>query len=201
MHFEKVSYIRFLIDVNNLYNKQISSDNEILAMYNKIKLPRRSTERSAGYDFVIPYSIDIYKGSSIVIPTGIRAVDMPSNVVLLMAPRSGLGFRYRVSLANTIGVIDSDYADSSNSGHILIKICYDGFNYDTKIDDNSLIDYENSVLSVSTSKVDLENATDTPLHLSAGDRFCQGIFTYCLFVDNDECKNIRDGGFGSTGNT
>jgi dUTP pyrophosphatase len=37
-------------------------------------------------------------------------------------PRSGLGFKYGVRLANTIGNIDSDYWQSDNEGHIMLKI-------------------------------------------------------------------------------
>jgi len=202
MHFEKVSYSRFSIDVNELYDKKINTDEAINLMYNKIKLPKRSTEGSAGYDFVIPFSIDIYKGSSIVIPTGIRAVDVPNNVALLLMPRSGLGFRYKVSLANTIGLIDSDYYKAANEGHILVKICYEDFISVTKINDITLMNPETSTLSVSTSRDISPNADKDVLHFNAGDRFCQGLFTYCLFVDEpcDEDTNKRIGGIGSTGN-
>ena len=199
MHFEKVSYDRFLIDVKDLYDNKISTDEAVTTMYNKIKLPKRSSEGSAGYDFVIPFTFDLHKGSSIVIPTGIRAVDMPKNTVLLLAPRSGLGFKYRVSLANTLGVIDADYAKSSNEGHILVKICYDDFNSVTKINDITLINHENSILAVDIIKVFPPNDEKSTLHFNAGDRFCQGLFTYCLFVDDDEASGKRDGGFGSTG--
>ena len=41
-------------------------------------------------------------------------------------PKSGLGFKYRLQLDNTIGVIDSDYYNSSNEGHIFAKITNDG---------------------------------------------------------------------------
>ena len=40
-------------------------------------------------------------------------------------PRSGLGFRYRLQLDNTVGVIDSDYFDSDNEGHIMARITND----------------------------------------------------------------------------
>jgi dUTP pyrophosphatase len=136
-----------------------------------------------------------------VIPTGIRAVGMNTDTVLLMAPRSGLGFRYRVGLANTIGVIDSDYAGSSNEGHIMVKITYDDFESITKINDITLMNPENPVLSVETTRVYSPNVDKLTLHFNAGDKFCQGIFTYCLFTDDDNASNKRNGGFGSTGNT
>ena len=42
-----------------------------------------------------------------------------------MVPRSGLGFKYRLQLDNTIGIIDEDYAQSDNEGHIFLKITND----------------------------------------------------------------------------
>ena len=45
--------------------------------------------------------------------------------VLLIAPRSGLGFKYRLQLDNTLGVVDADYSGSDNEGHIFIKITND----------------------------------------------------------------------------
>ena len=40
-------------------------------------------------------------------------------------PRSGLGFKYRLQLNNTVGIIDSDYFYSDNEGHIFAKITND----------------------------------------------------------------------------
>ena len=45
--------------------------------------------------------------------------------MLTLYPRSGLGFRYRLQLNNTVGVIDSDYYGSDNEGHIQAKITND----------------------------------------------------------------------------
>ena len=63
-------------------------------------------------------------GQTALIPTGIRA-RMDSDWVLMIFPRSGLGFKYRLQLNNTVGVIDSDYYNSDNEGHIFIKITND----------------------------------------------------------------------------
>ena len=43
----------------------------------------------------------------------------------MIYPRRGLGFKYRLQLNNTVGVIDSDYFYSDNEGHIFIKITND----------------------------------------------------------------------------
>ena len=45
--------------------------------------------------------------------------------MLKIYPRSGLGFKFRLQLNNTVGIIDSDYFGSDNEGHIFIKITND----------------------------------------------------------------------------
>ena len=87
----------------------------------ELPLPTRATAGSAGYDFVCPAEITLHPGESIVVPTGMRAF-MEPGWVLLILPRSGLGFKHQLRLANTAGVIDSDYVHTPNSGHILVKM-------------------------------------------------------------------------------
>ena len=91
------------------------------AAYENISLPCRATPGAAGYDFVTPVAVSLEPGQSVRIPTGIRA-RMEEGWVLLCFPRSGLGFRYRLQLDNTVGVIDSDYFHAKNEGHIMAKI-------------------------------------------------------------------------------
>lgn len=93
-------------------------------VYDAIALPRRATAGSAGYDFFSTLDVTLQPGESVKIPTGIRAY-MEPGWVLMLYPRSGLGFKYRMQLANTVGVIDSDYYGSDNEGHIQIKITND----------------------------------------------------------------------------
>ena len=100
------------------------SSEEIRKVYDAINLPRRATSGSAGYDFYTPVDIKLEPGKTIKIPTGIRA-KMDEDYVLMIFPRSGLGFKYRLQLNNTVGIIDSDYYDSDNEGHIFIKITND----------------------------------------------------------------------------
>lgn len=87
----------------------------------EIPLPRRATAGSAGYDFVSPVEVTVPAGGSALIPTGIRA-EMESGWVLMLFPRSSLGFRHALRLSNTVGVIDSDYAFAKNEGHIMVKL-------------------------------------------------------------------------------
>ncbi len=91
------------------------------AGYERIRLPLRATAGSAGYDFFTPFDIALPPHGEAVVPTGVR-VRMEEGVVLLCFPKSGLGFQYNLTLANTVGVIDSDYFYSDNEGHIIAKL-------------------------------------------------------------------------------
>ena len=100
-------------------------EEEIRSIYEGIRLPVRATSGSAGYDFFCPSDLTLAPGESAKIPTGIR-VRMGEEWVLACFPRSGLGFKYRLQLDNTVGIIDSDYFGSSNEGHIFARITNDG---------------------------------------------------------------------------
>ena len=84
-------------------------------------LPRRATAGSAGYDFFSPLDFRLEPGACIRIPTGVRA-RIDAGWVLMLFPRSGLGFKYRLQLNNTVGVIDADYFGARNEGHIFVKL-------------------------------------------------------------------------------
>ena len=90
----------------------------------RIDLPRRATAGSAGYDFFTPAGFELKPGETILLPTGVRA-KMDDGWVLMLFPRSGLGFKYRLQLNNTVGVIDSDYFGAKNEGHIMLKLTND----------------------------------------------------------------------------
>ncbi|MEY8338826.1 deoxyuridine 5'-triphosphate nucleotidohydrolase [Lachnospiraceae bacterium 62-35] len=120
--FEKVSFEQFEKDWADTF-PEISQE-EIHNIYEGIQLPARATSGSAGYDFYTPAPIFLKPGEGMKIPTGIRA-KMEEGWVLKLYPRSGLGFKFRLQLNNTVGIIDSDYYDSDNEGHIQIKITND----------------------------------------------------------------------------
>ncbi len=115
--FERVSFNQFKKDMESF---QFSED-AIKKMYENIKLPKRATTYSAGYDFFLPFDVQLKANESITIPSGIRS-NIDSSWVLQIFPRSGLGFKYQVMLANTVGIIDADYYNAENEGHIIIKI-------------------------------------------------------------------------------
>lgn len=84
-------------------------------------LPRRATAGSAGYDFFAPKAFELRPGETVRIPTGVRA-RIDAGWVLMLFPRSGLGFKYRLRLDNTVGVVDADYFGAKNEGHIFVKM-------------------------------------------------------------------------------
>ena len=102
------------------------SENEFLKEatkeeYSNIILPKRATSGSAGYDFFAPKAFSLAPNETIKIATGVR-VKIDEGWVLKIYPRSSLGFKYRLTLNNTVGIIDSDYFNADNEGHIFIKM-------------------------------------------------------------------------------
>lgn len=115
----------------------------------------------------------IVKGNKLrtMVPTGLKA-KMPKNVVLKLYPRSSTGANCLLQLANQTGIIDSDYYNNeSNEGHIFIPLI---------------------------------NLSPYDIIIKKGDKIAQGIFSeYMLVHDDDttiqdECSQLRKGGFGST---
>lgn len=168
MKFEKVSYEEFkkaILDLNVIDN---ANEDNIKEMYEGIKLPKRSTSASAGYDFFMPFACFINSGNSLVIPTGIRWIPDDESYVLMLFPRSGLGTKYRLQLNNTVGIVDADYFKANNEGHILVYLTNDSKN-------------PRKLLYIEKEK-----------------GFMQGIITRYYKVDGDDETNTRTGGFGST---
>lgn len=123
--FEKISFEQF--------KKDIIDDKKLYSNYD---LPKRSTEKSAGYDIKSLENVSIKPGESKKIKTGIKA-SMYSDEVLYLYIRSSLGFKYDISLSNSTGVVDSDYYNNeSNEGHIVLKLINHGTeDFEIKIGD------------------------------------------------------------------
>ena len=101
--------------------EQFVRDGGDKSAYDGIKLPSRATAGSAGYDFFAPTELNIAAGETVRIASGIRC-EMDNDRVLAIFPRSGLGFKYKLALDNTVGIIDADYFGAENEGHIMIKM-------------------------------------------------------------------------------
>jgi len=120
--FEKVSFAEFKNGAEQC--KVPLPADKLFEVYDAISLPERATAGSAGYDFHSPFSFSLATRETITIPSGIRAKIEPGWWLGIL-PRSGHGFKYRIQLDNTLGVIDSDYYHAENEGHILIKLTSD----------------------------------------------------------------------------
>ena len=165
--FYKVSFEQFKKDFENIYQNSNLSEEKIKEMYDNIKLPSRATTASAGYDFYLPFEINLDVGDEIMIPTGVRC-RMMEDFALFIMPKSGLGTKSRLIMYNTAALIDADYYNSDNEGHIMIKLLYD-----------------------------LRNS-DKSLSLPAGKSFVQGVFLPFGITESDNATGFRNGGFGST---
>lgn len=73
-------------------------------------IPEYATEGSAGLDLTadIGQELTLQPGETTLIPSGIK-LEIPEGHVGLIYPRSGLGTKQGIILANTVGVIDCDY--------------------------------------------------------------------------------------------
>lgn len=162
--FHKVSFGQFLESWQDTF--EATSEDEVRRIFDAIELPKRATRGSAGYDFYSPVDFELKPGETIKIPTGIR-VYMEESWVLNLFPRSGLGFKFRLQMNNTVGIIDSDYFYSDNEGHIFVKLTNDS--------------NEGKVVRV-----------------EAGTGIVQGIFMEYGVTIDDDAKEVRNGGFGST---
>ena len=165
--FEKVSYNQYREAALKLFPN--SEEGEIQKSYDQIVLPVRATAGSAGYDIRSTTSFVLNAGSSITIPTGLRC-KIEDGWFLMIAPRSGLGFKWYTRLANTVGVIDSDYYYADNEGHIMLKLRRESDSGDTR-----------------------------QMIVNAGDAVAQAIFIPDGITADDTATASRRGGFGSTG--
>lgn len=185
--FEKVSYDVFYKEYRKVFIKSIAahavetgekvaiySEEEIhtiaKSVYDKIKLPERSTVGSAGYDFFFPYQDTVLpNGVQFIVPTGIKCKINYPGYALFLFPRSSYGFAHQMKIDNTIPVIDADYyGNSKNEGHIMVAI--------------------------TNQSNDKHSFT-----IANQDKFCQGIFLPIGYAKENEVTGIRTGGIGSTG--
>lgn len=129
IRFEKVSEEQYLKDYigefgggSNHMPCYDDFEKDIRRQWENIKLPKRATAGSAGYDFFMPRDVYLEPGQVIKFPTGIKC-QMNHGMVLLMFIRSSIGFKYQTILVNNTGVIDEDfYNNEGNEGGIWIKL-------------------------------------------------------------------------------
>lgn len=135
--FHKVSFKQYEKDwLNTFYSDEsdyldpithkvdVQIESCIRETYDSIQLPERATQGSAGYDFHMPMGFTLKKDHSIKIPTGI-CCEMYDGWVLMLFPRSSLGFKYGLGMANHTGIVDGDYCEADNEGHIFVELVND----------------------------------------------------------------------------
>lgn len=136
----------------------------------QIKLPERSTAKSAGYDFFAYERVEIepYKlgDNPVMVKTGVK-VEMPDDEYLMLVNRSSNPKKKKLVIPNSIGIVDADYyGNPDNDGEMMF-----GF----------------------------YNLSNEPVVIEAGEKLGQGIFCKYGITDDDNATGQRLGGFGSTG--
>lgn len=87
-----------------------------------IILPKRQTAKSSGYDFYLPYDVEIKSHEQVLIKTGVK-VKLEDDEFLAIFIRSSMGIKKGLNLSNQVGIIDSDYyGNVDNDGHIMVAI-------------------------------------------------------------------------------
>ena len=165
------------------YHSRVPFKYVILSAARNLKKPEKEQAVQSVAEIDQPADITLAPGESVKVPTGMRA-RMDDGWVLMIFPRSGMGFKYRLMLDNTVGVIDADYYYSDNEGHIMIKIT-----------NNSAL---GSVQKCTPDEGEQE-ISGKVLHRSAGQAFAQGVFLPFGITTDDDVANERNGGLGSTG--
>lgn len=190
MKFEKVSYEQFEKDFKKFIETQVYdfviTEDMIHVFYNNIKLPKRSTKGSAGYDFITAFPFKVFTYQNVFVPSGIK-VQLDPDKILMLAPRSSSAKQY-IRLGNTIGIIDSDYYNNKdNEGHILICMR-------KSLRNIYKVSYEKGQSTVSVGDLDYSHVL-----YKEGEKIAQGIILPFFTADEEDVTATREGGFGSTG--
>lgn len=184
--FEKVSIDEFTKTMKKVFPKGAFTEEELQQYYDNIELPVRKTKKADGYDFVTPFDFTLTPGSAVVIPTGIRVKMLKDDWGLFMFPKSR-NVKTGIHMSNTIGLIDGDYYESDNEGHIMIAL---------EMPVNRIETLPQTTLF--GNRLAIQRLA---VHYHAGDSFIQGSFLEVGLVQDDDLveKEDRNGGFGSTG--
>ena len=83
---------------------------KIKKLSERARIPEYQTPCAAAVDLyaLLDRPVTLSPGDSVLIPTGI-SLDCGGSVTALVFPRSGLASKHGITLANCVGVIDSDY--------------------------------------------------------------------------------------------
>ena len=167
MRFEKVSFEQFAADMEKWMQELSWEMHEVY--YNSVKLPKRQTKGSAGYDIASPMRLILLPGQQAVIPSGIRAVFTDEELEtwhLEVFIRPSQAIKRGLNIINQVKIIDADYFQGENGGDILLA---------------------------------LKNTSRKIIEIAPGESICQGIFKIHGLTSDDDAEGNRSGGVGSTG--
>lgn len=183
----------------------------------EVMLPLRGTKTSAGYDFYTPIDLEIKPQDKVFFWTDVKAI-MPEGEVLLLDVRSSCGTKLDLMLANTIPVIDSDYAQAKNGGNIgimlrnlrpsmeligttILNLSKEGFNVVNDATTSELakgFTVEEAYASIRIPIIK-DLTEENTIRIPRGERVAQGIFVNYNESENCNTDIERTSGFGSTG--
>lgn len=206
--FEKVSFDTWMKSMPPIFVADEKDDIETSAKksemrkkyedsYNDIILPSRATPGSAGYDFFLPFSeICLGPNDTVIIPTGIKC-KLDERFMLQLYPRSSHGIKHRISLANTVGIIDSDYYNNEdNEGHIMVAL-----HNNCDLDGIPLVKVTHPITGEHSVTIDVRSKEFQArlFNITPGTAFCQGIIVpYGTIIADTPRSDKRKGGIGST---
>lgn len=157
------------------------------------KLPTYATDGSAAMDIYSPEEYVIGPGECVIIPTGLK-VNIPIGYALLIQPRSGMSRKTKLRIANTPGLIDSDYHEEIG---VIVE------NIDPPLKD---IDIEwSTASSMFGAPPTLGNLYGSSFTIGKGERFAQmrlvevPLINWLPVSSLGEFDNDHGKGFGSTG--
>ena len=136
-------------------------------------MPRYAKKGDAGFDLRATEDVTVMPGRTELVGTGL-AFEIPEGYFGLVAPRSGLGSKYGLTLANTPSVIDSGYR-----GEVKLALH-------------------------KLAPMDFDDLLGVGYLVERGERVAQMLIlpvAACEFVEVDELEGTERGagGFGSTG--
>lgn len=104
--------------VSRMYEECLNDNGILKNDYGMIKLPERSTAKSAGYDFTAIEDTMVAYGGVTYVRTGIKA-KFPNDEMLMLCNRSSNPKKKELVLINGVGIVDSDYyGNADNDGEI-----------------------------------------------------------------------------------
>ena len=160
---------------------------------NGTKLPTYATDGSAAMDIYSPAEYTIDPGECIIIPTGLK-VNLPIGYALLIQPRSGMSRKTKLRVANTPGLIDSDYHEEIG---VIVE------NIDAPIKDVEL--EQSTGASILGAAPILGNLYGSSFTIGKGERFAQmrlvevPLVNWLPVESLGSFENDHGSGFGSTG--